>query len=85
MIRLVLGSGNRHKEIVMDLNLIATTQIVPENQLQFDAAEHEQAVLRAERRKAIIHGAWVRLRTRILAAADNLRMAVRLAPAERAW
>ena len=72
-------------EIVMDLNVIATAQSIPQTQLQFDSAEFDRAILRAERRKAIIHGTWVRIRTRTLAAADHVRMVVKLAPAERAW
>ena len=85
MIRQVLRSEYKHMEIVMDLNVIATAQIIPGNQLQFDSAGYNRAVLQAERRKAIILGAWFSLKTRTLAAADHVRMVVKLVPAERAW
>ena len=84
-IRAGLSSGDKLTEIVMDLNVIATAQIIPGNQLQFDSAGYDRAVLQAERRKAIILGAWFSLKTRSLAAADHVRMVVKLAPAERAW
>ena len=67
----------------MDLNALTIAQHRPETQLRFDAEAFDRAVLRAERRRAVVRGLGSRLAGEAGVMADALASIIKMALSKR--